>query len=63
MEIANIERTYNKHEDKYEIVMWVKDRINYCTTPIVVEDTAYANSLLKSWNSANGYTKTQSPNK
>ena len=43
--------------------MWVKDRINYCTTPIVVEDTAYANSLLNSWNSANGYTKEQSPNK
>jgi len=53
MKIVNIERTYNKYEDKYEIVMWVKDKINYCTTPIVVEDTAYANSLLNSWNSAN----------
>tara|TARA_Y100000592_G_C5351894_1_gene259247 strand:+ start:19 stop:195 length:177 start_codon:yes stop_codon:yes gene_type:complete len=53
MKIVNIERTYNKYEDKYEIVMWVKDKINYCTTPIVVEDTAYANSLLNSWNSVN----------
>lgn len=59
MEITNIERNYNKHEDKYEIVMWVKDIVNYCTTPIVVKDTtnnslnyAYASKLFKSWEDA-----------
>ena len=57
MEIANIERNYNKHEDKYEIVMWVKDTVNHSRTPIVVKDTtnnrlnyAYASKLFKSWN-------------
>ncbi len=57
MEITNMERNYNKHEDKYEIVMWIKDIVNYCTTPIVVKDTKgnslsyrYASELFKSWN-------------
>lgn len=57
MEIVDIERNYNKHEDKYEIVMWVNDIVRHCKTPIVVKDTVnnslnytYANNLLKSWN-------------
>lgn len=57
MEIASIEKKYNEYEDAYEIIMWVKDNINHCTTPIVVKDTTnnsinytYASKLLNSWN-------------
>lgn len=63
MKVIDIERKYNKHEDKYEIIMWIEDMINHCNTPITIKEFgedekdaqqmlnwSYANKLLKSWN-------------
>lgn len=57
MQITKIERNYNKFEDAHEIVMWVNDTVEHCSTPIVVKNTKgnslyfkYASKLFKNYN-------------